>query len=276
LAAGDTVRHHRALIDPTRQSIVQIDVEPRHVGWSFPVDCGLVGDARMTLEALARRAAISPGSRRTGGDERVRRAMEHGGFQSPESFSTAMPLLPQRVIQLLFEALPEEAIVTADAGENRIFLNHHFQTKSVGGFLQPASTGGMGYAIASALGVKLACPARRVVAVLGDGGFAMSLAGLMTSLEQDLQITVVVLNNGMLGWVRHLQGNRAIASELGDFDYAAIAQAFGCRSERVERAQDFVSAIGRAMKSDRSTVIEVMVSGEESWEKVASSLRLAR
>jgi acetolactate synthase I/II/III large subunit len=273
LGPGDTVRHHRDLIDPGRQTIVQIDIEPRHVGSTMPVDCGLVGDAAVTLKVLLERARDDT-PRREDGLDRVNRAMAAGGFESPESFSSERPMLPQRLVQLLFETLPDNAVVTADAGENRIFLNHHYRVKVGGGFLQPAATGAMGYAIASAMGVKLAEPDRPVVAVLGDGGFAMSVAGIMTALELDLGVVIIVLNNSMLGWVRHIQGNRIIASELGHFDHAAIARSLGCEGSRIDREEDFRPALEAALLSDRTTLIEVIVSGEESWEKVASSLRL--
>lgn len=275
LAPGDTVRHHSALIDPRCQKIVQIDSEPRHVGWSLPVDCGLAGDARATLEALAAWLAPQPPGHRTDARERVRVAMAGGGFQSEESFSSARPMLPQRVVEVLAEIVPDDAVVTADAGENRIFLVHHYRTKSAGGFLQPGSTGGMGYAIPAAMAARLAHPDRPVVAVLGDGGFAMSVAGLMTARENELPLIAVVMNNGILGWVQHVQGNRIIASTLGEYDHAAVARTLGWNGIRVETEAELRRAFDDALATRESTLIDVVVSGDESWEKVASSLRLA-
>lgn len=270
LAPGDTVRHHTALIDPRRQKIVQIDSEPRHVGWSLPVDRGLAGDAGLTLAALGRHLERE----RTGATDRIRTAMERGGYQGEESFSTALPMLPQRLVEILCEALPDDAIVTADAGENRIFMVHHYRCKNAGGFLQPAS-GSMGYAIPAAMAAKFVHPDRPVIAVLGDGGFAMSVAGLMTARENDLPMIAIVMNNGILGWVQHVQGNRIIASELGDYDHAAIARTLGWNGIRAETETEVRQAITEALGSKRPTLIDVITSGDESWEKVASSLRLA-
>lgn len=275
LAPGDTVRHHTALIDPRRQTIVQIDSEPRHVGWSLPVDCGLAGDARCTLEALATHLAPQPPGHRVDAEERVRTAMERGGYQGEESFSSALPMLPQRLVELLCDTLPDDAIIAADAGENRIFLVHHFRTKSAGGFLQPASTGSMGYAIPAAMAARFVHPERPVIAVLGDGGFAMSMAGLMTARENDLPLIVIVMNNGILGWVQHVQGNRIIASTLGEYDHAAIARTLGWNGIRAETEVEVRQAIAEALAAKGSTLIDVKTSGDESWEKVASSLRLA-
>src|SRR5690606_2142240 len=109
-----------------------------------------------------------------------------------------------------------------------------FRTGQHGDYLQPAAGGGMGYAVPAALAAKLAHPNRVVVAVCGDGGFGMSLHGLMTAVQENLAIAVVVLNNRALGWVAHGLGRRAIASHFSDFDHAAIARAIGCDGVRID------------------------------------------
>ena len=127
--------------------------------------------------------------------------------------------------------LPEDSIVTCDAGENRILMTHFYQTKKAGGFLQAAGTGPMGFALPAALGAKLVHPDRAVVAVCGDGGFAMTMNGLMTGIEHDIPIVVVVLNNNALGWVYH--GSGPFGAEFKDFDHAGIARAMGCNGVRI-------------------------------------------
>ena len=79
---------------------------------------------------------------------------------------------------------------------------------------------------------------RQVIAVTGDGGFSMAINGLMTARDENIPIVTVVLNNSALGWVKHGQGNRPIASTFADMDFAAVARAMGCRGIRVERAED--------------------------------------
>jgi acetolactate synthase-1/2/3 large subunit len=272
LGIVETMRANPALIDPRRQRLVQIDVEPRNLGWTFPVDCAVQGDAAFAMEQLA--AALRKRTMRsTTGAARVASAAPSGFFDSVESDSSARPILPQRVIRDLREALPDNAVVCADAGENRIYMTHHYRTKAAGGFMQPASSGGMGYAIPAALGVKLARPDAVAVAVCGDGGFAIMMNGLMTSLEEKLPIVVVVFNNGMLGWVAHVQGNRRIASSLGDYDHAAIARAMGCDAYRVEDAAELAPRLRAAVASGRTTVIDVVTSPDETWEKVRCAPR---
>src|SRR5208282_2609630 len=138
-------------------------------------------------------------------------------------FADDKPILPQRVIGELARNLPEDAIVTCDAGENRIMMTHFYQTKRAEGFLQAAGSGPMGFAIPAALGAKLVHPDRPVVAVCGDGGFAMTMNGLMTAVERDIPIITVVFNNNALGWVLH--GSGPFAAEFNDWDHAAIAPA---------------------------------------------------
>jgi len=128
----------------------------------------------------------------------------------------------------------------------------------------------MGYAIPAALAQKLLHPERPVVAVCGDGGFAMSMYGLMTAREQDLPIVVLVMNNSILGWVVHGQGERLIASEFADFDHAAIARAMGCDGVRVNTPQELASALGAALASNRPTVIDAITSRDQSFQKITS------
>jgi acetolactate synthase-1/2/3 large subunit len=269
LGPSDTINETADLLDPVRQTLVQLDIEPLNAAWTFPVDHVVIGDAASSLSDLA--ACI--GSRGAGADgasraEEARRRL--GGFETEDSRSDAIPMRPQRVIAELQRALPESGMVTADAGENRIFLAHHFQSKTPGSFLQPAAIGGMGYAIPAALSLKLLHPERPVVAVCGDGGFAMSMYGLMTAREQDLPIAVLVMNNSMLGWVAHGQGKRLIASEFADFDHAAIARAMGCDGVRVHTPKELAGALDAAVLSNRPTVIDAITSRDQSFLKITS------
>jgi acetolactate synthase-1/2/3 large subunit len=193
-----------------------------------------------------------------------------------ESAADETPILPQRLIKELHRALPDDAIVTCDAGENRLFMLHYFQTRAHMEYLQPAAVGGMGYAIPAALAARLVYPRRSVVAVCGDGGFAIAMNGLLTAIEEQIPIVVVVFDNAMLGWVRHGQGERPIASGFGQFDYAAIARAMGCVGLRVERADDLPSALEQALSAGRPAVVDVVTSTRVTFRDVTSPLVAAR
>jgi acetolactate synthase I/II/III large subunit len=271
LSPSDTAWENTKLLDPTRQNFLQIDIEPRHASWNFPAETVVLGDAAQALGQLC--AAVRPraAGRREAAIRRVARHRDaHGYFNAPAYSADDKPILPQRVIGELMRTLPEDAIVTCDAGENRILMTHFYQTKTAGGFLQAAGSGPMGFGIPAALAAKLIHPDRPVVAVVGDGGFAMTMNGLMTAQEQDIPIVVVVFNNKALGWVLH--GSGPFAAEFKDFDHAAIARAMGCRGTRVEDPAALAPALREALSARAPTVIDVRTSLAVSFADITSPL----
>ncbi|HEV8678587.1 MAG TPA: thiamine pyrophosphate-binding protein [Stellaceae bacterium] len=271
LSPSDTAWENTKLLDPTRQSFVQIDIEPRHASWNFPAETVVLGDAAQIVTQLCDAVRGRVDGRGEAGVRRVARHREvHGFFNAPAYTANDRPILPQRVIGELMRNLPAEAIVTCDAGENRIMMTHFYQTQAAGGFLQAAGTGPMGFGIPAALAAKLVHRDRPVVAVVGDGGFAMTMNGLMTAREHDIPIVVVVFNNKALGWVLH--GSGPFAAEFQDFDHAAIARAMGCRGTRVEDPAALAPALHEALSSRSPTVIDVMTSLAVSFADITSPL----
>jgi acetolactate synthase-1/2/3 large subunit len=128
----------------------------------------------------------------------------------------------------------------------------------------------MGFGIPAALGAKLVHPDRPVVAVVGDGGFAMTMNGLMTAVEQDIPIITVVFNNNALGWVLH--GSGPFAAEFKDWDHAAIARAMGCRGVRVEDPAGLAPALGEALGARKPCVIDVRTSLKTTFADITSQL----
>jgi acetolactate synthase I/II/III large subunit len=270
LGASDTANENPDLIDPTHQRIVQIDVEPLHASWTYPAH-QVVGDAGLVLDQLRVALEAEPAAK---GPELVKQKREQlGFFDDPALTSESTPILPQRAIAELQKAVTAETIVTCDAGENRIFMTHFFQSKSAGSFIQPAGVGGMGYAVPAALGAKVVRPDSPVVAVCGDGGFGMSFAALMTSIEERIPIVVVVFNNSSLGWVKHEQRDRVIAADLTPFDHAAIARAMGCNGVRVEDPAELGGVLDSAIAdASKTTVVDVITSPGETFLTVQSPL----
>ena len=270
LGISDTARANPLLLDAARQMFVQIDIEPRNASWTFPAEHVLIGDAAATLEQL--RAALPRDTeRRNAAQTRVEALRAaHGYFDAPAYTSEKAPILPQRVIGALRRVLPDDAIVTCDAGENRILMTHFYQTRSPNGFLQAAGAGPMGFGIPAALAAKLVHPERVVVAICGDGGFAMTMNGMMTAVEQNIPIVNVVFNNRALGWVLH--GGGPFAAEFEDFDHAAIARAMKCNGIRVTEPGELEGALREAIASGKPTVVDVVISLEVSYRDVTSPL----
>jgi acetolactate synthase-1/2/3 large subunit len=272
LSPTDTANESLELLDPERQTLIQVDVEPRNAAWSYPVDEALIGDAGVVIEQLAAAIELDPAVVAARGADLAAQRDEHGWFDVEASFSDALPLGPRAVVDELARGLGDDAFVTCDAGENRLFMLRHFQTRSAGAYLQPAGVGGMGYAVPAALAARLVFPERHVVAVCGDGGFSMAMNGLMTAREERLPITVVVLNNSALGWVYHGQGERRIGSEFEDFDYAAIARAMGCVGVNASTREELAAALAGARTSELPTVIDVTTGKHESFQSLTSPL----
>ena len=274
LAPSDTAGQNPQFLDPTRQHFIQLDIEPKNAGWTFPCDHVVIGDAAVALSQLSDCIRdIGPPSDEVLDVQKARlsnKREEYGFFDDAEFTSDQIPLLPQRIVGEIRSGIDDDAIVTCDAGENRLFMTHWFQTRKAGTFVSPAATGGMGYAIPAALAAKLASPSRRVVAVSGDGGFPMSMNGLITACEEEIPITVVIFNNSALGWIRSGQGDKQIASEFSDVNFAGIAQSMGCQGHRIEQPGELEKALKETADSNITTILDVVTSRKFTFRDVSS------
>jgi acetolactate synthase-1/2/3 large subunit len=278
LSPTDTCFENPELLDPDRQRFLQIDVEPLHVGRHFPVTAAIVADARESLAALV--AELTPRLTTTARQAAGRRRDHlaelktlHRYFAEAEQRADDVPLRPERVITELARRLGERAVVTMDAGANRLYMTHYYQCRGAGTVYQPSSIGGMGYALPAALAAKLAFPERDCVAVCGDGGFAITMNALLTAAQYGIPVVTVVLNNSVLGWVKDGQrrrGNRFIASELGRYDYARIAQAMGCAGVRIETVKELLGELDRVRSAREPTVLDVVTTEDAPFWQVQS------
>lgn len=278
LSPTDTCFENPELLDADRQTFLQIDVEPLNIGRHFPATAAIAADAREALAALVEelRSRLTTATRQ-GAQRRRDHVAElkalHRYFAEPEQRSDDVPLRPERVITEIGRMLDERALVTMDAGANRLYMTHYYQCRGAGTVYQPSSIGGMGYALPAAMAAKLVFPDRDCVAVCGDGGFAMTMNALLTAAQYRIPVVTVVLNNSVLGWVKDGQrrrGNRFIASALGQSDYAKIARAMGCASARIESIADLVAALGRLKGATEPTLLDVVTTEDAPFWQVQS------
>jgi acetolactate synthase-1/2/3 large subunit len=277
LGPSDTANESPALLNPARQHLIQVDVESRNASWTIPAEIVIIADAGTAIEALLLELEPAPVDEKRARRRRANFAESRvrSRIARPQASSDASPLHPQRVIADLRLALPDDAIVCADAGENRLLMSRYFEVREDGKYLQPAAAGGMGYAIPAAMGAKVHYPSRVVVAVCGDGGLGMALPGLLTVVEERLPIVIVVFNNHVLGWSKHGQrerGGSEFKVSLGAFQYAAIASAIGINSFHVTAARDLLPALRSALESSVASLVEVDVSTEETFVDLRSPL----
>ena len=276
LSPSDTKYENPQLIDPSRQKIIQIDIDPRNTGWTFPVELALVGDLKATLGQFLSSLKCLTRGKALQVEERLKTLGNlkntEGFFEAVELYSDASPLLPQRIVREIEEAVDDSTMITLDAGNNRLWMTHFFRSKEVGTVFCPGGIGGMGWGPPAALAAKFLYPDRPVLSVSGDGGFAMVLHVLSTAVQYNLPVAFLVMNNSCLGMVRDKQRQRGkvISTEFIETDFAQIARGFRCQGLSVKKAEELGPAIKKALRASVPTVIDVNTSPTESSSKIIS------
>jgi acetolactate synthase-1/2/3 large subunit len=234
------------------QVVIQISVDPGEVG---AVELGLLADARPALSALIAQAP-SPGPARDW-------SAAHRAYLDSSSIPagrTATGIDPARVVAALREVLPEDTVLTNDAGNFATFLHRYWRYNHPRTQLAPAN-GAMGYGVPAAVAAKLAAPERRVVAVAGDGGFLMTGQELETAVRYGASILVVVFRNGMHGTIAMHQARelgRTAGTEIGDVDLASYARSLGAEGYTVRDPGELVPALEGALASDAVALVDVV------------------
>ncbi len=243
---------------------VQVDLNPARIGMRYPVEVGLVGDVKTTLQALL------PMLRRKTDRSFLATAQaamrDWNDLQRRVVATERSPMRPQTAIAALGEALAPDAVISLDCGANTHFAARTLMLKEgqrlTGTGLLATMAPGLPYAIAAAL----AYPGRQSVAIVGDGGFAMLMAELSTAVRFRLPVKVMILKNNSLAEVRFEQsdlGYQPFGIELGPIDFVAFAKACGAAGLHAETAADLRPAIDAALRSPGPAVIEVVVDPEE-------------
>jgi len=264
LTPQDTVRERPSIFDPLHQKIIQIDIDDRNAGWTFPVDLGLIGDAGSILSQLVEASQpVAPNSasdRKEWADALPQRKQDGSFYEDPALHQDSSPVTPQRLVALLHENMSADTIFALDAGNNRTWMAHFYQARQANTFFCPGGTAGMGWGLPAAVGLKLVYKNRPVVCVTGDGGYMMTVNALSTAVQYDLPIICVVFNDGALGMVRqHQPEGRRIASEFVTTDNAAVARGFGAFGIQVGDSRDLPDAIRQAQASSLPAVIDVLI-----------------
>ncbi len=264
LSPQDTVRERPSIFNPHQQKIIQIDIDDRNAGWTFPIDLGLIGDAGSILDQLVEAseepATSTSANRQQWTDAVAGQKQANGFYDSAEMHQDSSPVLPQRMVSIMQETLDPSTVFSLDAGNNRTWMAHFYKARQANTFFCPGGAAGMGWALPAAVGLKLVYRDRPVAAVAGDGGYMMTVNALSTALQYDLPILCFVFNDNSLGMVRqHQPADRLIASEFVPTDNAAVARGIGAFGIQVSDSRDLAGAIREAQASGLPAVIDVMV-----------------
>ncbi len=278
LTPQDTVRENPQVFNPHRQKLIQIDIEALNAGWALPVELGMVGDAKAVLSQVLEALRPLAGSKAKQAEQRrknlqaAKSAAEYYA-DDPALTKDSAPATPQRTVRLIQETVDPSTMFTLDAGNNRVWMAHMYQSQQRNTFFVPGGIAGMGWALPAALAVKLVHRDRPVIAVSGDGGFMMTVHALSTAIQYDLPVVGVVFNDSALGMVRHHQPGRIISSEFANTDFAAIAKGFGAYGVRVKDSRDLPDAIREAQASKRPAVVDVLIDPKPSPDDIRANVR---
>jgi acetolactate synthase-1/2/3 large subunit len=245
-----------------KAQIIHIDVDPAEIGKNVKVDVPIVGDVKHVLKAL--NAQIEAQNH----VDWISQIQEWEREHPPLSIRDSDSVLPQYVVNQIYEVTKGDAIIVTGVGQNQMFASHYFKYDRPNQFLSSGGLGPMGFELPGAMGAKVACPDEAVWCVAGDGGFQMTIQELATIVQEKLAVKIAILNNGYLGMVRQWQelfyGRRYVATPLYGPDFVKVAEAYGIAGERVTDRRMVTGAIQRAMKHDGPFLIDFRVEPEEN------------
>jgi acetolactate synthase-1/2/3 large subunit len=239
---------------PYQQKLVNIDMVP-HMDGLFQPGQELVGDIRMSLEALHPLLAPCSGWRR----DEIAACRQR---QRPRVPSRSTGLLPGVALDILRSTLPEETILSTDAGQHKVFASRMWTCQQPLSYLTSSGLGTMGVAIPIAITAKLVRPRQPVVALTGDGGFLMRVSELETARRANVPIVVVIFNDGCLNLIKmkqERQGYPVLGSEFAPVDYVRVATGFGFQAACVDSETALHDAMQQAMTSGEPWVIDARI-----------------
>jgi acetolactate synthase-1/2/3 large subunit len=247
--------------------LIQVDSDPHEIGKAFPVADASVGHLPTLLDRI--RFHLPPLEPEVASARRQRAGtllQKYPLFASAGMTSTHVPLLPERVVAELRAALPDEAFVLSDSSKWARWLGRYFQA-SRGQIVSAHDYEPMGWAVAGAIGAKIAHPNRPVVCLSGDGAFLMSAMELSTAANYGLDIIWVVMNDSRLGIIYDLQkalySGRLAGTTFRNPDLAAFAQSLGICGRTVGQPGELSDALRGALAAGGSHLLDVRFDVDE-------------
>lgn len=254
-------------VPPTK--LIHIDINQEEIGRNFPTAMGVNCDARLALEAIitAAKQLFPNGVKRPEKVEAIASVKKaHKASLIPAQTSEQYPMRPERILKDLRDVLPRDGYVVADVGWNKNGVGQQFDIYEPGTFVAPGGLCTMGYGPSAALGVKVANPDKKVVALIGDGGMGTNVSPFATGAVDGVAVVWVVMNNCAFGTIAGLT-NQHFQHQFGTLftrdgqpyspDFASIAEAYGIKGYKVEKAEDFKPILEEALASGKPCVIDV-------------------
>jgi pyruvate dehydrogenase (quinone) len=250
---------------PNEATLIQIDSDATHLGRRHPVDIGVVGHIKDTIEALLPR--LHPREEHAF----LRNSLKHRQatlqqIANEERAGSDGLIHPQYLTKLIDRHADGDAIFTADGGSPMVWLLRHITSNGKRRTLTSLVHGTMANAMPEALGIKKALPDRQVISLSGDGGISMLLGDLLTAVQENIPIKVIVYNNSSLGFVemeQKVEGLLDAFTELKNPDFARLAEAIGFYGRRVDDAATLNEAVRDVLSQPGPALLDVKVNRYE-------------
>jgi pyruvate dehydrogenase (quinone) len=261
LMVGTSFPYIEFLPRPGKARGVQIEIDPTRIGLRYPVEVGLIGDSRRTLQALLPMLQRHDDRRFL---ERAQAGMREWWQLMEERGSRPdVPMKPEVVAWELGKRLRDDAIVVSDSGTIATWWARHIPVKRGQMYSLSGTLASMANALPYAMAAQVAYPDRQVVAFVGDGGFSMLMAEFVNCVKYRLPIKVVVVKNNSLGMIKWEQmvflGNPEYGCELQPIDFAAFARACGAVGLSTDKQDQCGSLLDQALATDGPVLVEAVV-----------------
>ena len=252
-----------------RAKFVHIDIDPAEISKNVPAHIPIVGDTRNILPRLtAEYRALGPDPLRleewwhriSGWQERYPLAYQD---------SADSEIKPQYMVQALYEATGGDAIICSDVGQHQMWAAQHYHFDKPRHWINSGGLGTMGFGLPAAMGAKVGCPDKQVVALVGDGSVQMNIQELATLVQDGIDVKVFIMYNGYLGMVRQWQelfwDRRYSHVDMGNYpDFVKLAEAYGSTGLRFTDKSTLVQDMKRALATEGPVVVDVRVTAEEN------------
>lgn len=264
---------HTFAIPPTR--LIQIDISPDEIGKIYPVEVGIVGDAQATLQALAeqlRTTSASATTREAKASDLDRQRNAWRQELAPSQEDDGVPIHPARLLAEISKVAPDDTVFVTDVGWNKNGAGQQLVAKQPRTFITSGGMATMGYAPAAAIGAKLGLPNRKVVALVGDGGFLSVTGAMTTAVELGIPVLWIVFNNFCFSTIRtvgvtyfdNAYGTEFTTPDGKQYnpDFLLLAKSFGINSARVDLPADLSRLLKDAFAADEPYLLEVRTRGD--------------